>query len=322
MSYKHGIIRLRRGTAAEWAASQPQPGGEVLRLGEPGYEKDTGKLKIGDGVTPWNSLVYFNAGATIDPEDIEDILGDGFLVAGTGIEIHYDDLGNSLTISTSGVSFDGHNHVSTDITDSTSFGRNILTASSYAAQNKLGWQEITTSFTASAGGQYFVKRDTGAIGASGLLVTISDPSGLSSPGDSYIVVCYGGRPINVGGINYGLDSSNSGIILHRTFGYRPGSFPEPLTVAEWSTIVFNNHNHTASQITDFNSSVSGLLPVKDIVGGTDISISSTSGIYTINSSNSVNTDTKEPDGFVNRSDSTISFDDSSRSPEARLIQSL
>ena len=312
MSYKHGIIRLRRGTAAEWAASQPQPGGEVLRLGEPGYEKDTGKLKIGDGVTPWNSLVYFNAGATIDPEDIEDILGDGFLVAGTGIEIHYDDLGNSLTISTSGVSFDGHNHVSTDITDSTSFGRNILTASSYAAQNKLGWQEITTSFTASAGGQYFVKRDTGAIGASGLLVTISDPSGLSSPGDSYIVVCYGGRPINVGGINYGLDSSNSGIILHRTFGYRPGSFPEPLTVAEWSTIVFNNHNHTASQITDFNSSVSGLLPVKDIVGGTDISISSTSGIYTINSSNSVNTDTKEPDGFVNRSDSTISFDDSSR----------
>jgi|688.fasta_scaffold02159_36 hypothetical protein len=112
---KHGIIRLRRGTAAEWTASEPQPGGEVLRLGEPGYEKDTGKLKIGDGSTPWNSLAYFNAGATIDPEDIEDILGDGFLVAGTGININYNDLANSLTISTSGVSFDGHSHIISDV---------------------------------------------------------------------------------------------------------------------------------------------------------------------------------------------------------------
>ena len=47
MSNKHTIIKLRRGTAAEWAASEPQPGGEILKLGEPGYEKDTKKLKIG-----------------------------------------------------------------------------------------------------------------------------------------------------------------------------------------------------------------------------------------------------------------------------------
>ena len=63
----HPIIKLRRGTAAQWAASQPQPGGEVLKLGEPGYEKDTGKLKIGDGSTPWNSLPYLNGGASISP---------------------------------------------------------------------------------------------------------------------------------------------------------------------------------------------------------------------------------------------------------------
>lgn len=58
MSEKHTLIRLRRGTSAEWAASLPQPDGEVLKLGEPGYEKDTGKLKIGDGVTGWNNLSY------------------------------------------------------------------------------------------------------------------------------------------------------------------------------------------------------------------------------------------------------------------------
>lgn len=62
MSSKHDYIRLRRGTSHEWSASQPQPGGEVLRLGEPGFEKDTYKLKIGDGVTPWNSLPYISGG--------------------------------------------------------------------------------------------------------------------------------------------------------------------------------------------------------------------------------------------------------------------
>lgn len=31
----------------------------VLQDGEPGYEKDTGKLKIGDGLTHWRELEYF-----------------------------------------------------------------------------------------------------------------------------------------------------------------------------------------------------------------------------------------------------------------------
>jgi hypothetical protein len=49
------IIRyqLRRGTAAEWAQANP-----VLADGEPGYERDTGKQKIGDGVRTWTALPY------------------------------------------------------------------------------------------------------------------------------------------------------------------------------------------------------------------------------------------------------------------------
>jgi len=175
----HNIIKFRRGTAAEWASSEPQPGGEVLRLGEPGYEKDTGKLKIGDGITPWNNLSYFNDGSPINPEELQDLLGNGFLVGASGINIDYNDNNNILTISTSGVSFVGHTHVAEDITD-------------------------------------------------------------------------------------------------------------------------------------FNIAVSGLLPVKDIVAGTGIGVTSNSGIYTINSSNTIASDTLEPDGFVNRTDSVISFNDSSR----------
>lgn len=47
-------IALRRGTAIEWATSNT-----VLLNGEPGYETNTGNLKIGDGRTPWNDLEYF-----------------------------------------------------------------------------------------------------------------------------------------------------------------------------------------------------------------------------------------------------------------------
>jgi hypothetical protein len=41
----------RRGTAAEWAASNP-----VLGDGEIGWERDTGVVKIGNGTTAWNAL--------------------------------------------------------------------------------------------------------------------------------------------------------------------------------------------------------------------------------------------------------------------------
>ena len=51
------IIRVRRGTAAQWTASN-----RVLALGELGLETDTHKLKGGDGVTAWSSLPYISSG--------------------------------------------------------------------------------------------------------------------------------------------------------------------------------------------------------------------------------------------------------------------
>lgn len=46
-------IKLRRGTAGDWATVNP-----VLSEGEPGIEFETNYLKLGDGVTPWNDLEY------------------------------------------------------------------------------------------------------------------------------------------------------------------------------------------------------------------------------------------------------------------------
>ncbi len=47
-------ILLRRDNAASWTYNDP-----VLMSGEPGYETDTGKLKIGDGQSPWSALNYY-----------------------------------------------------------------------------------------------------------------------------------------------------------------------------------------------------------------------------------------------------------------------
>lgn len=46
-------IQLKRSTAARWIEVNP-----ILERGEPGFEYDTKKLKIGDGSTAWKDLPY------------------------------------------------------------------------------------------------------------------------------------------------------------------------------------------------------------------------------------------------------------------------
>ena len=48
-------IKLRRDTAANWTSANP-----ILADGEFGYEKDTAKAKIGNGVANWVSLAYLS----------------------------------------------------------------------------------------------------------------------------------------------------------------------------------------------------------------------------------------------------------------------
>lgn len=62
-------IQLRRGTAAFWISENP-----VLHSGEPGYETDTKKLKIGDGNTPWRELAYSSSGGSSLPPDQASLL--------------------------------------------------------------------------------------------------------------------------------------------------------------------------------------------------------------------------------------------------------
>lgn len=64
MSY---VFQVRRGVYLDWVLKNP-----VLRAGEPGYETDRKRLKIGDGVTHYNSLSYVNQDAESVPIDLDE----------------------------------------------------------------------------------------------------------------------------------------------------------------------------------------------------------------------------------------------------------
>ena len=46
-------IQIRRDTKAKWADLNP-----ILAAGEMGFEIDNNRLKIGNGITAWNSIPY------------------------------------------------------------------------------------------------------------------------------------------------------------------------------------------------------------------------------------------------------------------------
>jgi hypothetical protein len=57
-------MQQRRGTAAQWISTN-NGDGPILNAGEIGFESDTNKFKIGDGVNHWVDLNYFVDGAEL-----------------------------------------------------------------------------------------------------------------------------------------------------------------------------------------------------------------------------------------------------------------
>lgn len=75
------LIQLRRGLVSEWFNANP-----TLASGEIGFETDSGRFKIGDGSTVWNSLPY----SSVLPSDISSLNADWFadhITGGPGIDV-------------------------------------------------------------------------------------------------------------------------------------------------------------------------------------------------------------------------------------------
>jgi hypothetical protein len=127
-------IQIRRGTAAQWTSTNP-----TLASGEQGFETDTGKMKIGNGSTAWNSLAYLGAGTVTS------------ITAGTGLS------GGTIT-STGTIAIDST--VAT-LTDTQTLTNKTLTD-----------PKINLAFTADSGSSY-----TAVLTDNGKVVTMDNGSG-------------------------------------------------------------------------------------------------------------------------------------------------
>ena len=121
-------MQQRRGTSTQWTNANP-----VLGKGEIGWESNTNKFKIGDGVNEWADLPYFldedTLGASIDDyipltqkgaangvatldvngkltssqvpniDELAQDAVDAALTAGTGITKTYNDNANTITVA-------------------------------------------------------------------------------------------------------------------------------------------------------------------------------------------------------------------------------
>lgn len=61
-SFTPTTIQFKRGTAANLATVNP-----FLEIGEPCFEYDTGRVKVGDGVHSWNDLPYQENSGPVGP---------------------------------------------------------------------------------------------------------------------------------------------------------------------------------------------------------------------------------------------------------------
>jgi len=83
-------IQLRRDTSTNWSSINP-----VLDLGEPGFEIDTNKLKLGDGISAWNDLIY------LTPDFINIVSSGG--IANLTVEQQSEIVEGTIVLTTDGV---------------------------------------------------------------------------------------------------------------------------------------------------------------------------------------------------------------------------
>lgn len=279
----NNTIQFRKGLGSEWTSTNP-----VLASGEPGYDLTNSILKIGDGINTWTDLpspvaseihVYAKNATT------------GTLSKGQAVYID-GALGNNPTIQLAIATGDN--------TSSKTLGllKQNLAVNEFGYVLSEGILEGINTNDANAGDPIWLSPTT----SGGLLYGSANkpyaPSHLVFLG--YVLR----KQLNNGRIyvkvqnGYELEELHNVAVTGATNGqFLQYNSSSGLWVSSssgnFSTLQVNGtgvslsgHTHTSSQITDFNSGVSGLLPVTNIVAGTGISISTNNGSYTINSTSS------------------------------------
>jgi hypothetical protein len=260
------LIKLKRGLSSEWSQLNP-----VLKLGEPGYEKDTKKLKIGDGVTLWNDLPYIGSG-TVDFEDVQDEVAN-FLKAGNNIVLDYDDPNNILTISASGLQPAGN--YATLVNGLVPEDQ----LPSYV-DDVLEFNNLASFPSPGETGKIYVALDSNKVyrwSGSTYIEISSGPSSSDDVPEGNGNLYYTKDRVNdllQAGSNISLTYDNTNIVISAT-GLQPSG-----------NYSVEGHTHSSNDITDFNSSVSGLLTVTNVSQGSGILLNENNKDFTISTDDS------------------------------------
>lgn len=262
------LLQMRRGTAANWQSVNP-----ILSAGEWGYETDTGRAKVGDGSTVWNSLSYTK-------------LKYNDLITGSGISITQLTNANSQV---TGLSFSTNLVAGTNITLSNNNGAITINGEPgitisegtgiHIVVNGDDHQINVSGLTSSLIGDFNSAVDARITAASISEEQILDVVGTGIVGGTGIYIDYddngtGKINVNVSGVSLvghnhddryytetELNTDGAGGQVHwNNLTNKPTGFV-PVT-----------HTHTVSQITDFTESVQDTLN-STLVNGTGILLS-------------------------------------------------
>ena len=250
------------------------------------------------------------------------------MVAGNYVNLNYNDLANSLTVSVTGLqpsgnySVAGHTHEISDVnglqialdgkqpsgiyasgihshgnisnsgTIGSTSGLLVTTGSSGILTTSSGINSsYITNFNSSVSGLLPSVSGSGYVATSfnnnvyTISVTGVQPSGnYSEVGHSHVTNDITNFASGVSGI---IDNAlNTSLIAGTGINLIFDDNLDTLTISVTGLQPSGNysivgHSHVTNDISNFNTSVSGLLPVKNIVSGSGISISSISGVFTV-----------------------------------------
>jgi len=209
------LQKQRRDTAANWTAENP-----TLLAGEIGIESDTGKIKIGDGVTAWNSLSYrpwsqlsaypiVNAdvasNAAIAFSKLASLSSGNILVGSSGNVATSVAVTGDVTVSNAGVTAIGSGViVNADVNASAAIAGTKISPD-------FGSQNVTTTGTVTGAS---LTPSSSTVPTNGVYLPAANTVGVATNGSERIRIDANGA-IGLGGANYGtsgqvLTSAGSG----------------------------------------------------------------------------------------------------------------
>ena len=174
-------IQLRNDTATNWTSANP-----TLAAGEIGIETNTGKMKLGNGSTAWNSLGYF------EPTNLDSLTDVAISSASSGQVVQYNGtswVNSDVTVSEvtglqtaldnkanlSGASFTGN------ISTTGTVSGTAAAATAATAASRVGYMGIPASGAGASGAYTLVESDAGELVYSTSTRTVTIPANASVP---------------------------------------------------------------------------------------------------------------------------------------------